>query len=110
MGATRDELRGLLERHYRSHGWRVTRCDDGTVRASGLGDVTWIGVPVVSSDLSDKEFPARLVALGEERTADGRRCPLEILPGPKCSDDLHELLHSLQLDERGHVEVYASTD
>lgn len=30
----------MLEAYYRGCGWRVSRGDDGTVRAAGLGGVT----------------------------------------------------------------------
>lgn len=108
MGTDKQELLGLMERHYRSNGWPVERSDDGTVRAKGLGGVTWIGLPVVATDLDDERFEQRLLALGEERTPDGRRCPLELLPSPECGDELKAVLRRLRLDERGHVEVYAT--
>lgn len=97
-----------MERYYRSQGWPVEHGDDGTVRAAGSGGVTWIGLPVVATDLADEEFESRLLALGEERTGDGRRCPLELLPSPDCNDELRALLRRLRLDQRGHVEVYAT--
>lgn len=104
----RQILMALMEGHYRSSGWKVERRDDGTVRAVGLGGVTWIGLPVVTADLADERFEERLLTLGEERTAEGKRCPLELLPSPDCGEELRALLRRLRLDERGHVEIYST--
>lgn len=108
MGADRHKLVTLMEEHYRSNGWTVEHRGDGTLRASGLGGVTWIGLPVVTTDLEDEQFESRLLTLGEERTPEGKRCPLELLPAPDCGDELRALLRRLRLDERGHVEVYST--
>lgn len=107
MDAARERLTTLIESYYRSAGWTVARADDGTVRARGLGGVTWIGLPVVASDLADSAFPDRLRALGDERMPTGERCPLEVLPDEDCAAELRALLDELRLSERGHVEVYA---
>ena len=108
MRAEKQKLVALMEEHYRSNGWKVERREDGTVRAKGHGGVTWIGLPVVTTDLIDEQFEARLLTLGEERTPEGKRCPLELLPAPDCGDELRALLRRLRLDERGHVEVYST--
>lgn len=108
MEAHRQQLAAVIEKHYRSNGWKVERRDDGTVRAAGLGGVTWIGLPVVTADLDDEQFEHRLLTLGEERTAEGKRCPLELLPADDCTEGLRSLLRRLRLDERGHVEVYST--
>jgi hypothetical protein len=107
MGSRRQELQGHLERYYRDCGWTVERRNDGTVRANGVGGVTWIGLPVVPDDLADEGFAARLKALSGERMPTGELCPLEILPAEECADSLRALLDELRLRERGHVEVYA---
>lgn len=104
---TRERLTTLLERHYRGSGWSVERVDDGTVRARGLGGVTWIGLPVVAADLRQPEFPDRLRALADERMPTGELCPLELLPDGPCAPDLRALLNDLRLADRGHVDVYA---
>ena len=103
----RHELRKLLASYYRSCGWKVEDAPDGTVRASGIGGVTWIGMPVVADDLADDSFPGRLVELAEQRMPYGALCPLELLPAEDCADDLRALLTRLRLSERGHVEVYS---
>ena len=103
----REELTGLLERYYRGCGWPVERVADGTVRARGIGGITWIGVPVVASDLDDPDFAERLRVLSEERMPGGERCPLELLPAEDCGERLRGLLDRLRLAQRGHVEVYA---
>lgn len=108
MGADKQKLFALIEAHYRASGWPVARGEDGTVRATGLGGVTWIGLPVVTTDLEDEQFESRLLTLGDERTPDGKRCPLELLPAPDCGDELRAVLRRLRLDERGHVEVYST--
>jgi hypothetical protein len=107
MSADRVVLADLIERHYRSQGWPVERLADGTVRARGIGGVPWIGLPVVAADLEDEGFEARLRALGEERTPEGRLCPLELLPDPDCRDDLKAVLRRLDLHDRGHIDVYS---
>lgn len=97
----------MLETYYRGCGWKVERADDGTVRAAGIGGVTWIGVPVVKEDLAAAGFPDRLIELSEERMPKGERCPLELLPDESCADELRALLDRLRLRDRGHVEVYS---
>lgn len=107
MNEHRDRLADLLASYYRGCGWSVTRADDGTVRARGLGGVTWIGLPVVGDDLADPGFAEALRALSEERMPTGELCPLELLPDAGCADELRGLLDELRLSDRGHVEVYA---
>lgn len=68
--------------------------------------MTWIGLPVVASDLTDASFRDRLRALGDERMPTGELCPLEILPDGDCAADLSALLDELRLSDRGHVELY----
>lgn len=107
MSVDREQLMSLFEDYYRSCGWSTTRADDGTVRARGLGGVTWIGLPVVAGDLADPGFAEALRALSEERMPTGELCPLELLPAAACAGELRGLLAELRLSERGHVEVYA---
>lgn len=107
MSVRRQELQKLLERHYRSCGWQVALADDGTVRAVGVGGVTWIGLPVVPEDLDDADFEARLLFLSRERMPQGELCPLELLPDEGCADEVRDVLERLRLRERGHVEVYS---
>ena len=96
-----------MERYYCDCGWKVMPADDGTVRATGVGGVTWIGLPVVPDDLADPDFARRLRALSDERMPTGQLCPLELLPAEECADELRTLLDELRLHKRGHVEVYA---
>lgn len=103
----REKLREALESYYRSCGWKVERADDGTVRASGVGGVTWIGLPVVAQDLAEDGFEGRLIELAEQRMPQGALCPLELLPAEECADDLRAVLVRLRLSERGHVGVYS---
>jgi len=107
MHDVRLQLTDLLETYYRGCGWTVERHDDGTVRAKGLGGVTWIGLPVVADDLANPGFADTLRVLGDERMPTGELCPFELLPDAKCADGLRALLVELRLAERGHVEVYA---
>jgi hypothetical protein len=107
MSERRQELRGLLEAHYRARGWSAEAADDGTVRAEGLG-VTWIGLPVLPEDLADPSFEATLLSLGDQRMPRGQLCPLELLPAAECADELRALLDRLRLRNRGNVEVYSS--
>lgn len=104
---TRATLSELLEAYYRRCGWKVEQYDDGTIRAAGLGGVTWIGLPVIPDDLDDTDFPSVLRSLSEERMPTGELCPLELLPAAECADDLRSLLVDLRLADRGHVEVYS---
>lgn len=107
MCEQREELRAKLDAYYRACGWNVTSAGDGTVRATGLGGVTWIGLAVVADDLEDPAFARRLEALSDERMPTGQLCPLELLPAEECAEGLRALLDELRLRERGHVEVYA---
>lgn len=107
MSERKQELLGHLEQYYRDCGWKVERADDGTVRAAGVGGVTWIGLAVTSEDIAEDGFEGRLVELAEQRMPGGELCPFELLPDEKCADDLRELLGRLRLAERGHVEIYS---
>jgi hypothetical protein len=107
VSATRDRLADLLAAYDQGSGFRVERRSDGTVLGHGFGGVTWIGLPVVPSDLEHPAFPDMLRALGEERMPTGELCPLELLPAEDCVDDLRALLAELHLIKRGHVEVYS---
>jgi len=107
MAIDREQLTLLFEDYYRGCGWPVSRASDGTIRARGLGGVTWIGLPVVSDDLADPGFGDVLQALSEERMPTGERCPLELLPDEACASELRGLLDTLRLSDRGHVEVYS---
>jgi hypothetical protein len=107
MNDARLRLANLIEAYYRGCGWPVERHHDGTVRAKGIGGVTWIGLPVVAPDLDDPAFPGTLRALGDERMPTGELCPLELLPDEACADGLRALLADLRLADRGHVEVYS---
>ena len=105
-----DERRRLLldqlERYYRSCGWKVERAEDGTVRAAGVGGVTWIGMAVVDADLADEAFPDRLLELSDVRMpGDGARCPFELLLDAQCASEVVSLLDRLRLAER--VTVYS---
>jgi hypothetical protein len=61
---------------------------------------------VVADDLASDDFPSRLLELSNVRMAeDGARCPFELLPDSDCADELHSLVHRLQLAER--VSVYS---
>ena len=104
--ATRRELTEFLEEYYRGCGFPVSRHEDGTVRASGIGGVTWIGLAVVAQDLAEEGFEERLVELSEQRMPQGALCPFELLPAEDCADELRGVLARLRLSERGHVEVY----
>lgn len=106
MATSRLELEALLEQHYRSAGWKVGRADDGTVRATGLGGVTWIGLPIVPEDL-DESFEARLLALSAEHMPHGQLCPLELLPATECAERVRGLVDRLRLRDRGNLEVYS---
>lgn len=101
------ELRKALESYYRSCGWTVEHAVDGTVRAAGIGGVTWIGLPVVAADLVSEGFEAQLLELSDQRMPKGALCPLELLPAEDCADDLRAVLDRLRLTNRGHVEIYS---
>jgi hypothetical protein len=101
------ELVEQLERYYAGCGWSVRRDADGTVRASGPGGVTWIGLAVSQQDLSDPAFEGRLLELSSERMAAGQLCPLELLPASDCALELEARLERLGLSSRPHVAVYS---
>ncbi len=106
MESRRQELLDELERYYRGCGWKVERADDGTVRAAGVGGVTWIGMAVVMTDLAEEGFAERLIELSDVQMAeDGPRCPFELLPDPECAGAVSSLLSELRLAER--VSVYS---
>ena len=103
----KSELCEALASYYRGCGWKVEHASDGTIRASGIGGVTWIGLPVVAADLTEEGFGERLLELAEQRMPQGALCPLELLPAEDCADELRAMLARLRLSERGHVEVYS---
>ncbi|MHB1243783.1 MAG: hypothetical protein ACYC1P_10375 [Gaiellaceae bacterium] len=103
----KSELCEALSSSYRGRGWKVEHAADGTVRASGIGGVTWIGLPVVAADLAEEGFGERLLELADQRMPQGALCPLELLPAEDCADELRAVLARLRLSERGHVEVYS---
>lgn len=107
MSETRQRLVEQLEAYYRGCGWSVQRSADGTVRASGPGGVTWIGLAVTADDLAHEGFDQRLIALSDERMPRGELCPFELLPEQECADELRATLARLRLDARGHVAVYS---
>jgi len=107
MSSVKQRLVVQLEAYYRSCGWRVDRGEDGTVRASGPGGVTWIGLAVVPEDLAARDFEERLIELSEQRMPRGERCPFELLPAAECAEELRATLTRLRLAERGHVAVYS---
>ncbi|MBA3380440.1 MAG: hypothetical protein H0T97_01050 [Actinobacteria bacterium] len=107
MGETRQKLQELLEEHYRSCGWKPIVEQDGTVRASGVGGVTWIGLPIIGDDLVDPDFEARLLRLSGERMPRGELCPLELLPDEPSAPALRSLVERLRLRDRGNVEIYS---
>ena len=107
MEEPRKQLVDELERYYRSCGWNVVRASDGTVRATGPGGVTWIGLAVVPDDLNSDGFEERLAALAAQRMPGGELCPFELLPTQECADELLESLDRLRLRDRGHVAVYS---
>ena len=107
MDDRRQELLDELESHYRSRGWKVERASDGTVRAAGIGGVTWIGLAVLPEDLASPSFDETLLELGSQHMPRGELCPLELLPDPACADDVRRAVSRLRLGERGHVEIYS---
>jgi hypothetical protein len=107
MSTRRQELQATLADHYRSCGFKPRVADDGTVRATGIGGVTWIGLAVVPEDLADGSFGDRLLALADERMPAGELCPFELLPAEECAGDVAALLAELRLEGRGHVAVYS---
>jgi hypothetical protein len=106
MESRRQELLDELERYYKGCGWKVERVGDGTVRAEGVGGVTWIGLAVVGDDLAEEGFADRLVELSDMRMGkDGPRCPFELLPDADCAGEVRSLLERLRLSER--VSLYS---
>ena len=106
MEERRRQLLDELERYYRGCGWPVKRADDGTLRATGTGGVTWIGMAVVAADLASAEFEQRVVELSDVRMGrDGVRCPFELLPDEECTAEVRSVLDRLRLSER--VSVYS---
>ncbi len=59
MSERKQELLAALEGVYRGSGWKVTPAEDGTLRATGPGGVTWIGLAVVAEDLADLRLADR---------------------------------------------------
>lgn len=105
MSVRRQELQAKLVEYYRGCGFTPRVADDGTVRATGLGGVTWIGLPIVAEDL--EELPARLLELSDERMPAGQLCPLELLPDTACEDDVREVLRRTRIADRRQVEIYS---
>lgn len=108
MSERREELLATLEAVYRRGSvWgEPSRADDGSVRVSDSGGVTWIGLAVMPEDLEDPAFADRLRDFASRRMAsDGRLCPLEVLPSEDCRARVEALLRDLRLDER--VSVYS---
>lgn len=105
MSVRRQELQTKLVEYYRGCGFKPAVADDGTVRAAGLGGVTWIGVPIVAEDLEG--LPARLLELSEERMPAGQLCPLELLPDAVCEDEVREVLRQTRIADRRYVEIYS---
>src|SRR6266540_2761296 len=102
MGERREELLTTLEAVYRRGSvWgEPSRADDGTVRVSDSGGVTWIGLAVLPEDLDDPDFPHRLRDFANRRmSSDGRLCPFEVLPSEDCRAKVEALLRDLRLDE-----------
>lgn len=108
MSGSRQELQALLAAHYHANGWKAVVAADGTVRAAGVGGVTWIGLAVTADDLTEDGFEARLLTLASERMPRGELCPLELLPTTACVADLRSVLERLRLRDRGNVEVYST--
>ena len=109
MSERKQELLAALERVYRDSGWKVASAEDGTLRATGPGGVTWIGLAVVAADLADSTFPERLLALADSWMPNGRElCPLDVLPDAACAAELREILADLRLTDRAHDEVYST--
>jgi hypothetical protein len=106
MDERRQRLLDELERYYRGCGWPVERANDGTLRATGTGGVTWIGMAVVAADLEGAGFEQRVVELSDVRMGDhGIRCPFELLPDDDCAAEVRSLLDRLRLS--GQVSVYS---
>jgi hypothetical protein len=105
VSARRQELQEKLVAYYRGCGFTPHVAEDGTVRASGLGGVTWIGVPILPEDLDT--LPDRLLALHEERMPAGQLCPLELLPDASCESEVREVLQRTRIADRRYVEIYS---
>src|SRR6266508_1404318 len=75
MSERREELLAALEAVYRRGSvWgEPSRADDGSVRVSDSGGVTWIGLAVMPEDLEDPAFADRLRDFASQRMpSDGR--------------------------------------
>jgi hypothetical protein len=108
MEVERRHLADTLENHYRSQGWPVEKAQDGLLRASGPGGVTWLGAAVVSDDLASEDFAERLVDLASRRMKGGAElCPLDLLAAPECEGELRSLLDRVGLGGRPHVSLYS---
>jgi hypothetical protein len=105
MGTRRQELQAKLVEYYRGCGFKPSVAEDGTVRAAGLGGVTWIGLAILPEDLA--RLPGRLQELSEERMPAGQLCPLELLPDASCEEDVREVLRQTRIGDRRYVEVYS---
>ncbi|MEX0674098.1 MAG: hypothetical protein WD067_04940 [Gaiellaceae bacterium] len=105
MSARRQELQAKLVDYYRSCGFKPRVAEDGTVRAAGLGGVTWIGLPILAEDLGG--LPQRLHELSAERMPTGQLCPLELLPEAGCEDEVRAVLRETRIADRRYVEVYS---
>jgi hypothetical protein len=107
VDSERLKLVSRLEAHYRSQGWPVECAEEGTVRASGPGGVTWLGAVVVPEDLTSEAFRERLVELSSRRMPGGAElCPLDLLATEECEGELRALLDRLGLSGRPHVSLY----
>lgn len=108
MSARREELLGIVEEIYRGGSvWgEPSRADDGTVRVSDGGGVTWIAMAIVPEDIASG-LTDRILQLSSERMPepDGRPCVLELVPAQECALDVAEMLRELRLDQR--VGVYS---
>lgn len=103
--ARRQELQAKLVDYYRGCGFKPHVADDGTVRAAGLGGVTWIGLAIVPADVNG--LAERLDQLSAERMPGGQLCPLELIPDPECEARVREVLHESRIGDRRYVEIYS---
>ena len=109
VSADRNALLARLEEHYRLHGWPVRREDDGTLRASGPGGVTWIGSALVREDVVAESLDEKLTQLADTRMpVGGELCPVDLLAAEDCEEQVRAALNRLRLDERPHVSLYSS--
>ena len=105
MATRRQELQAKLVEHYRRCGFDVEVAGDGTVRAVGLGGVSWIGLVIVREDLDG--LAEHLVELSRERMATGQLCALELLPDGDCEQDVREVLGRTRIRDWRYVEIYS---